>query len=62
MGPSLRDVGKRLSVEQIRTSIVDPKAEIAPGFPPIMPEFPNMALAELNLVVQFLAQQDGSEQ
>lgn len=62
VGPSLRDVGKRLSVEQIRTSIVDPKAEIAPGFPPIMPEFPNMALAELNLVVQFLAQQDGSEQ
>ena len=61
VGPSLKDVGKRLSVDQIRSSIVDPKAEIAPGFPPIMPEFPNMALAELNLVVQFLAQQDGKQ-
>ena len=61
VGPSLKDVGKRLSVAQIRTSIVDPKAEIADGFPPIMPEFPNMALAELNLVVQFLAQQDGQQ-
>ena len=59
VGPSLKDVGSRLSLEQIRTSIVDPKAEISPGFPPIMPEFPNMALAELNLMVQFLAQQDG---
>ncbi len=61
VGPSLKDVGKRLSLDQIRTSIVDPKAEIASGFPPIMPEFPNMALAELDLMVRFLAQQNGSQ-
>ncbi|HSG76649.1 MAG TPA: c-type cytochrome [Burkholderiales bacterium] len=60
LGPSLADVGKRLSVEQIRTSIVDPKAVIAQGFPPIMPEFPNMTLTELDLLVRFLAQQKGA--
>lgn len=60
VGPSLTDVGKRLSVEQIRTSIVDPKAVIAQGFPPIMPEFPQMTLTELDLLVRFLAQQKGS--
>ena len=43
------------------TAIIDPKAEIAQGFPPIMPEFPNMALAELELMVEYLAQQKGSQ-
>lgn len=61
VGPSLKDVGKRLEVEQIRTSIIDPKAEIATGFPPIMPEFPAMTLTELNMVTQFLAQQTGDQ-
>lgn len=60
IGPNLADVGKRLSVEQIRTSIVDPKAVIAQGFPPIMPDFPHMTLTELNLLVSFLAQQKGA--
>ncbi len=61
VGPSLKDVGQRLDTTQIRSSIIDPKAEIAQGFPPIMPEFPNMALAELELMVEYLAQQKGSQ-
>ena len=61
VGPSLKDVGQRLDTAQIRSSIIDPQAEIAQGFPPIMPEFPNMALAELELMVDYLAQQKGSQ-
>ena len=61
VGPSLKDVGTRLDAAQIRSSIIEPKAEIAEGFPPIMPEFPNMALAELELVVEYLMQQTGSQ-
>jgi mono/diheme cytochrome c family protein len=61
VGPNLNDVGKRLQLSQIRNSIVDPKAEIAAGYPPIMPEFPTMALAELEMVAGFLAQQTGTE-
>jgi len=62
VGPSLNDVGKRLQLGQIRNSIVDPKAEIAEGFPPIMPQFPTMALAELEMIAGFLAQQTGAQQ
>lgn len=40
VGPNLKDVGKRLQLDQIRNSIVDPKAVIAAGYPPIMPTFP----------------------
>lgn len=61
IGPSLKDVGKRLKIEQIRTSIVDPKAEIAKGFPPIMPDFPAMTITELELIVRFLATQKGAQ-
>jgi mono/diheme cytochrome c family protein len=57
VGPSLRDVGKRLSIDQIRESIVAPKATIAKGYPPIMPEFPTMTVTELEMIVQFLAKQ-----
>jgi len=60
IGPSLKDVGKRLKIEQIRTSIVDPKAEIAKGYPPIMPDFPAMTVSELEMIVQFLAKQTGT--
>jgi mono/diheme cytochrome c family protein len=60
VGPSLRDVGKRLSVAQIRESIVEPKAVIAKGFPPIMPDFPSMTVTELEMIVQFLAKQGRS--
>ena len=61
VGPNLNDVGKRLDLAQIRNSIVDPQAEIATGFPPIMPQFPNMALAELEMLAGFLAQQTGAQ-
>ena len=61
VGPDLTDVGKRLELAQIRNSIVDPKADIAAGYPPIMPQFPNMALAELELITSFLAQQTGTQ-
>ena len=57
VGPNLRDVGKRLNVAQIRESIVEPKAVIAKGFPPIMPDFPSMTVTELEMIVQFLAKQ-----
>lgn len=60
IGPSLTDVGKRLRVEQIRNSIIDPKAVIAEGFPPVMPDFPAMTLTELDLLVRFLEQQKGA--
>jgi mono/diheme cytochrome c family protein len=61
IGPSLKDVGKRLKIEQIRNSIVDPKAEIAKGYPPIMPDFPAMTLSELEMIVQFLTKQTGTQ-
>ena len=61
LGPSLNDVGKRLMIDQIRSSIVDLKAEIAKGFPPIMPEFPTMTITELEMIVRFLAKQTGTQ-
>lgn len=61
VGPSLNDVGKRLKIDQIRASIVDPKAEIAKGFPPIMPDFPTMTITELEMIVRFLAKQTGTQ-
>jgi len=61
VGPNLTDVGKRLKIDQIRSSIIDPKAVIAKGYPPIMPEFPGMTLTELDLLVRFLAQQTGAK-
>ena len=60
IGPSLKDVGKRLKIDQIRASIVDPKAEIAKGYPPIMPDFPTMTVTELEMLVRFLVKQTGS--
>ena len=57
IGPNLNGVGKRLKIDEIRTSIIDPKAVIADGFPPIMPNFPAMTVAELEMVVQFLVKQ-----
>ena len=57
VGPNLKSVGARLNIDQIRISILDPQAEIATGFPPIMPPFPTMAVSELEMVAQFLAKQ-----
>ncbi len=61
IGPSLNDVGKRLKVDQIRKSIIDPKADVAKGYPPIMPDFPAMTITELEMVVGFLAKQTGNK-
>lgn len=61
IGPSLNDIGKRMKIDQIRASIIEPKAVIASGFPPIMPDFPTMTIIELELVVQFLAKQTESQ-
>lgn len=59
VGPDLTKVGRRLTPELIRQSIIDPGAVIAEGFPPIMPaDFTErMIVKELELIVQFLAQQ-----
>lgn len=59
VGPDLTKVGRRLTPELIRQSIIDPGAVIAEGFPPIMPaDFSErMTVKELELIVQFLAQQ-----
>ena len=57
IGPNLNGVGNRLKIDEIRTSIIDPKAVIADGFPPIMPNFPAMTVAELEMVTQFLVKQ-----
>nr|VFK18304.1 MAG: Cytochrome c551/c552 [Candidatus Kentron sp. LFY] len=60
VGPSLQDVGARLSPEEIRVSIIDPAAVIAEGFPPIMPpDFADrMTVRELEMLVGFLAGQE----
>ncbi|MDP6967700.1 MAG: c-type cytochrome [Gammaproteobacteria bacterium] len=58
VGPDLRNVGSRLSRQQIRMSILDPMAEVAEGFPPIMPNLADqMMVTELEMLVQFLAEQ-----
>jgi len=62
VGPSLKQVGQRLKLEQIRTSIIEPNAVITEGFPPIMPAFPEMTITELEMVTRFLASQTGAEQ
>ena len=62
VGPGLNDVGKRLQIDQIRASIIDPNAVVAAGFPPIMPKFPDMTITELEMVSRFLAEQTGGRQ
>jgi mono/diheme cytochrome c family protein len=57
VGPNLNNVGARLSIDQIRESILAPNVVIAGGYPPIMPDFPEMTIKELEMMVQFLAQQ-----
>ena len=62
VGPSLTDVGSRLKINDIRASIIEPNAVITEGFPPIMPQFPDMTITELEMVSQFLAEQTGGAQ
>ncbi len=62
VGPSLTDVGKRLDINEIRQSIIDPNAVAAEGFAiGIMPaDFADrMMVRELEMMVQFLANQKG---
>jgi len=59
VGPGLKNVGNRLSANEIRQSVVDPAAVIAEGFPPIMPPTiaENMTVKELEMLVRYLTQQ-----
>lgn len=58
VGPNLNDVATRLSIDQIRDSIIAPTAVIAEGYPPIMPDLSErMTIKELEIIVQFLAKQ-----
>ncbi|WP_456417964.1 c-type cytochrome [Thiolapillus sp.] len=61
VGPSLLDVGSRLSKAQLRQSIVDPNAVVAEGFPPAMPsDFASkMTVSELEMIVNYLAEKKG---
>ncbi len=60
IGPSLNDVGKRLTIDQIRDSIIAPNAVIVEGYPPVMPDLSEkMVVKELELIVRFLAEQTG---
>lgn len=62
IGPELKTVGARSSREDIRTSIINPAAVIAEGFPPIMPATfaDQMMVKELEMIVDFLAKSKGS--
>jgi len=54
LGPDLNDIATRQSAAEIRASIVDPAAIIGDGFIVVMPEFPAMTIAELEVIVSFL--------
>jgi mono/diheme cytochrome c family protein len=58
VGPNLNNVGSRLSVAEIRQSIIEPNAVIAEGFAEgMMPQdfSQKMTVSELELLVEFLA-------
>lgn len=62
IGPNLNAVGSRLSVAEIRESILDPNAVIAKGFDSdFMPDdfSEQMKVKELDMIVEFLAKQGG---
>ena len=63
IGPELKTVGARSSREEIRTSIINPAAVIAEGFPPIMPATfaDQMMVKELEMIVDFLAESKGAD-
>jgi mono/diheme cytochrome c family protein len=63
VGPDLNAIGDRLSIDEIRTSIIVPNAVIAEGYPPIMPDFSEkMMIAELEMIVQLLTKPGGERQ
>ena len=62
IGPSLNDVGQRLTIDQIRDSVIAPNAVIVEGYAPVMPNTSEtMVVRELELIVQFLAEQTGDQ-
>ncbi len=62
IGPSLNDVGRRLTTDQIRDSVIAPNAVIAEGYAPVMPDLSEeMVAKELELIVRFLAEQTGDQ-
>jgi len=58
VGPGLGSVGARLSVDELRRSILDPGAVIVEGFPAAMPtDFAEkMTVKELDMIVNYLAE------
>ena len=54
LGPDLHDIAARQSAAEIRDSIVDPAAVVGDGFIVMMPEFPDMTIAELEMIVAYL--------
>ncbi|MCK5640026.1 MAG: c-type cytochrome [Gammaproteobacteria bacterium] len=62
LGPSLKIVGRKLTAEEIRQSIIDPNAVIADGFSGgMMPAnfADQMMVKELEMIIHFLAEQKG---
>ena len=61
VGPGLVDVGERLTVDEIRQSILDPNAVMVEGFPPAMPaDFgAKMTVNELQMIVDLLTEKKG---
>jgi mono/diheme cytochrome c family protein/cytochrome c551/c552 len=60
IGPSLNDVGARLTTVEIRESIISPNAVIAEGYAPMMPDqSESMTVKELEMLVEFLSGQAG---
>ncbi|MGQ4809299.1 hypothetical protein NKDENANG_02715 [Candidatus Entotheonellaceae bacterium PAL068K] len=67
IGPSLWDIGARKQVSYIRESILQPDAQITPGFPPQVMQatlnatgfYQKVPLQELNTLVNYLASLKG---
>ncbi len=59
LGPDLSKIGAARDKEYLRRAIVDPNAEIAEGFSPMMPDTykDQMTAGELELLVEYLAAQ-----
>ncbi len=68
VGPSLYDVGKRLSTAKLYESIMDPDATLAEGFPPgvmiatlkAMQFYDKVSAGEIKTMVEYLASRKGS--
>jgi putative heme-binding domain-containing protein len=54
VGPDLTEVGKRLTPEQIRQQLLDPKSRNSDA---IMPAFDHLAPGEIDALVEFLFRQ-----